>query len=122
MEDSPVDGVANEWVPRMRRIWGRKAQSPRVQFGAGTPVTWIRPSRYPGNPQEPNEPSCAVPGARQSEGHARGRDRVGALVQTDDMLSRCFGDLPVGLVADENTFAAAGESLLQHLQSLGDAF
>ena len=43
----------------------------------------------------------------------------GALVQTDDVLSRCFGDLPVGLVADENTFAAAGESLLQHLQSAG---
>jgi len=43
----------------------------------------------------------------------------GALHQTDAVLERCFGDQAVGLVADANTYAAAGEALAQHLEAAG---
>jgi glycerol-1-phosphate dehydrogenase [NAD(P)+] len=43
----------------------------------------------------------------------------GALHQADAVLTRCFGDRAVGLIADDNTHAAAGEALEQHLRSAG---
>lgn len=43
----------------------------------------------------------------------------GALQQVDAVLTRCFGGQAVALVADDNTFAAAGEALAQHLESAG---
>ena len=43
----------------------------------------------------------------------------GALRKTDAVLTRCFGDQGVGLVADDNTYAAAGEALAQHLRCAG---
>jgi glycerol-1-phosphate dehydrogenase [NAD(P)+] len=43
----------------------------------------------------------------------------GALEQLNAMLKRNFGDSPVFLVADENTFAAAGEATVSLLASQG---
>lgn len=43
----------------------------------------------------------------------------GALHQTDAVLARCFGEQAVGLVADDNTYAAAGEVLSQHFAAAG---
>ena len=43
----------------------------------------------------------------------------GALQQVDAVLTRCFGGQAVALVADDNTYTAAGEALARHLESAG---
>jgi glycerol-1-phosphate dehydrogenase [NAD(P)+] len=43
----------------------------------------------------------------------------GALQQVDAVITRCFGGQAVALVADDNTYTAAGEALARHLESAG---
>jgi glycerol-1-phosphate dehydrogenase [NAD(P)+] len=43
----------------------------------------------------------------------------GLLASVDDIFQQSFGDNTVILVADENTWAAAGEQVQQHLQAAG---
>jgi len=43
----------------------------------------------------------------------------GVLSQVDEVFKRCFGNRPVVVVADENTFAAAGQAVYERFRSAG---